>query len=414
MPLSSSVQVRRRLRILHRLRTTCSSTPTCSSMQPPIPPAPCSLLPVYAARQYSPRSPDLVVGPQADPLGDLPVLASLLGQDLLDLERLVGRLRGTRNSTRQDTRALPTIRTAQRVRQSATRHVAAPAPRRSRTSSRSVASGVCCCSSPRSPHASCAAAAAREVRCARAGSARDRARPRTRGPRTAALSGCPAQWLPLHPPQRRTAPPGAAPARAASARCRARDCATCVRRRADAKPRCDRSRCAVFVCLLHAAARCARVYTQARAACPRANTHHDGRRMTRARESSFFSTGVRGIGSWENDKNGQMRPSSGARAAGGGDGRRDGGRQRTGGAWPSLRVRWDLLAVARTPCANATPRARPYELTVHAVSCRTGGDECSRQAGVRRQAGIDCGCACARAAMGPGALARSSSALLRL
>jgi hypothetical protein len=36
--------------------------------------------------------PDLVVGSQADPLGDLPVLASLLGQDLLDLESLVGRL----------------------------------------------------------------------------------------------------------------------------------------------------------------------------------------------------------------------------------------------------------------------------------------------------------------------------------
>ena len=42
-------------------------------------------------------SPDLVVSPQADPLGDLPVLASLLSQDLLDLEGLVGRLqtRGT-------------------------------------------------------------------------------------------------------------------------------------------------------------------------------------------------------------------------------------------------------------------------------------------------------------------------------
>jgi hypothetical protein len=38
------------------------------------------------------KAPDLVVGPKADPLGDLPVLASLLGQDLLDLERLVCRL----------------------------------------------------------------------------------------------------------------------------------------------------------------------------------------------------------------------------------------------------------------------------------------------------------------------------------
>ena len=33
--------------------------------------------------------PYFVVGPQADPLRDLPVLASLLGQDLLDLEGLV-------------------------------------------------------------------------------------------------------------------------------------------------------------------------------------------------------------------------------------------------------------------------------------------------------------------------------------
>ena len=35
--------------------------------------------------------PYFVVGPQADPLRDLPVLASLLGQDLLDLEGLVRR-----------------------------------------------------------------------------------------------------------------------------------------------------------------------------------------------------------------------------------------------------------------------------------------------------------------------------------
>jgi hypothetical protein len=40
-------------------------------------------------------TPDLVIGPEADPLGDLPVLASLLGQDLLDLEGLVGRLHET-------------------------------------------------------------------------------------------------------------------------------------------------------------------------------------------------------------------------------------------------------------------------------------------------------------------------------
>ncbi len=37
-------------------------------------------------------SPDLVIGPHADPLGNLPVLLSLLGEGLLDLEGLVGRL----------------------------------------------------------------------------------------------------------------------------------------------------------------------------------------------------------------------------------------------------------------------------------------------------------------------------------
>ena len=37
-------------------------------------------------------TPDLVVGSQTDPLGNLPILTSLLGQNLLDLEGLVGRL----------------------------------------------------------------------------------------------------------------------------------------------------------------------------------------------------------------------------------------------------------------------------------------------------------------------------------
>lgn len=47
----------------------------------------------YRTQDWKQALPDLVIGPKADPLGNLPVLARLLGQDLLDLEGLVGRLR---------------------------------------------------------------------------------------------------------------------------------------------------------------------------------------------------------------------------------------------------------------------------------------------------------------------------------
>ena len=45
-------------------------------------------------------SPDGVAGAQANPLRDGPVLALLLGQDLLDLEGLVGRLLEKRQKKR--------------------------------------------------------------------------------------------------------------------------------------------------------------------------------------------------------------------------------------------------------------------------------------------------------------------------
>lgn len=40
-------------------------------------------------------APDLVAGLHSDPLGDRPVLFLLLGEEALDPERLVGRLRAT-------------------------------------------------------------------------------------------------------------------------------------------------------------------------------------------------------------------------------------------------------------------------------------------------------------------------------
>jgi len=54
------------------------------------------------------NEPDGVVGAHADPVGDGAVLAHLLGQLLLDPERLVGRLRGDgtqRNTTAQSVRS---------------------------------------------------------------------------------------------------------------------------------------------------------------------------------------------------------------------------------------------------------------------------------------------------------------------
>ena len=53
-------------------------------------------------QRYALIAPDLVVGPQTDPLRNLPVLACLLRQDLLDLEGLV---RGLQN---KDTHASST------------------------------------------------------------------------------------------------------------------------------------------------------------------------------------------------------------------------------------------------------------------------------------------------------------------
>jgi len=62
----------------------------------------------YKIRNSTRNAPDLVVGPKADPLGDLPVLASLLGQDLLDLEGLVGRLHKNTHSKISSLEALRT------------------------------------------------------------------------------------------------------------------------------------------------------------------------------------------------------------------------------------------------------------------------------------------------------------------
>ena len=50
-------------------------------------PVPSTVVDVW--NRYALIAPDLVVGPQTDPLRNLPVLASLLRQDLLDLEGLV-------------------------------------------------------------------------------------------------------------------------------------------------------------------------------------------------------------------------------------------------------------------------------------------------------------------------------------
>jgi hypothetical protein len=51
-------------------------------------------------KERNSHSPDLVVGAEADPLGDGTILLLLLGKNLLDLEGLLGRLLGERRPGR--------------------------------------------------------------------------------------------------------------------------------------------------------------------------------------------------------------------------------------------------------------------------------------------------------------------------
>lgn len=65
-------------------------------------------------QRYALIAPDFVVGPQTDPLRNLPVLACLLRQDLLDLEGLVRGLQ-KRHTCKFNTRAQTQNSTASRV-----------------------------------------------------------------------------------------------------------------------------------------------------------------------------------------------------------------------------------------------------------------------------------------------------------